>query len=130
MRAKHAHVRTKPHGRPLAKRAPRKATTFRLAPLYQESLKLLGQLKKMPLNQMVNEAVGEYIETRSAEVEADLEETLRRLKAYRKADPNFESAIAKFAEAEAVMADEDPVEGKAAPAAGPAQRVVRELLRG
>lgn len=63
-------------------------------------------------------------------MEADLEETLRRVKAYRKADPDFESAIARFVEAEASLSGEDPVEGKTAPAAGPAQRLVRDLIRG
>jgi hypothetical protein len=64
-------------------------------------------------------------------VEADLEETLRRVRAYREADPNFESAISGFVNAEAAVAGEDPVEGKTgSAAAGPAQRLVRKLIRG
>ena len=47
----------------------------------------------MPLNRLVNEAVGEYLDTRSATVEAELEETLRRVKAYRHADADFESIV-------------------------------------
>ena len=35
---------------------------------------------RVPLNRLVNEAVGEYLDTRSATVEAELEETLRRVK--------------------------------------------------
>jgi hypothetical protein len=132
MKAKHAHVKTPHHGRVLPKRAKsqRNATTYRLDPRFQQGLALLGQIRKLPLNRMVNEAVGEYLESRSAAVEADLEETLRRIRAYRKADPNFEGAISRFAEAEAALAGDDPVEGKTAPAPGPAQRLVRDLIRG
>ena len=116
----------------MAKRAksPGKATTYRLDPLFQKGLALLGTITKTPANRMVNEAVGEYLESRAAEVEADLEETLRRVKAYRNADPDHESAIARFVEAEASLAGEDPVEGETAPATGPAQRLVRNLIRG
>jgi len=97
----------------LPKRAKgqRNATTFRLDPRLQQGLSLLGQIRRLPLNRMVNEAVGEYLESRSAAVEADLEETLHRVRAYRKADPN-EDAISRFAEAEAALAREDPAKGK------------------
>ena len=67
----------------------------------------------------MNEAVGDYLEARSASLEADLEETLRRVRAYRRADPDFEAAIAEFGEAEAELAAEDPVEGKTTRAQGP-----------
>jgi hypothetical protein len=93
-------------------------------------LALLGEVRRVPLNRLVNEAVGEYLDTRSATVEAELEETLRRVKAYRQADPGFESAISKFADAEAELAPDDPVEGHSTRAKGPAQRLVRELIRG
>lgn len=132
MKAKRAPVTRRRQGRALLKRAKglRNATTYRLDPRFQKGLALLGEVRKLPLNRMVNEAVGEYLESRAAAVEADLEETLRRIRAYRKADPNFESAISRFAEAEAALAGKDPVEGKAAPSAGPAQGLVRELIRG
>jgi hypothetical protein len=132
MKAKLAGVTSRRQRRVLPKRAkgPRKATTYRLDPRFQEGLALLGQIQKLPLNRMVNEAVGEYLESRAAAVEADLEEILLRVRAFRKADPNFDSAISRFAEAEAALAGEDPVEGKTAPATGPAQRLVHELIRG
>jgi len=118
--------------RAVAKRTKvlRKATTYRLEPRFQKGLALLGTITKKPANRMVNEAVGAYLASRTAEVEADLENTLRRVKAYRCADPDYESAIRKFVEAEAELAREDPAEGEMAPAAGPAQRMVRNLLRG
>ena len=108
----------------------RKATTFRLDPALQAGLAVLGQVLKTPLNRLVNEAVRGFIEKRSAEVEADLERTLERLKACREKDPRFESAIAKFVEAEASLGRDDPMEGRPRPAAGPAQTMVHELLRG
>lgn len=113
-----------------AKRVSRKATTFRLDPSLQAGLVLLGKISKKPLNRLVNEAVRGFIEERSAEVEADLQQTLRRLKAYRKMDPHFESAIAKFVDAEATLAGEDPVEGRQQPTTGPSQTMVHQLLRG
>src|SRR5260370_13241068 len=126
------HTTSRRHVRALPKRAKglRKATTYRLDPHCQKGLALLGKVRKMPLNRMVNEAVGEYLESRAAAVEADLEETLRRVRAYREADPDFESAISGFANAEAALAGEDPVEGKTVSAAVPAQRLVRKLIRG
>ena len=108
----------------------RKATTFRLDPRLEKGLALLGEVRRVPLNRLVNEAVGEYLDTRSATVEAELEETLRRVKAYRQTDADFESAISKFTEAEAESAAHDPVEGQTTRAKGPAQRLVRELIRG
>src|SRR3990170_2078138 len=108
----------------------RKATTFRLDPRLEKGLVLLGEVRRVPLNRLVNEAVGEYLDTRAATVEAELEETLRRVKAYRQADAHFESAISKFADAEAKSAAQDPVEGRTTRAKGPAQRLVRELIRG
>ncbi len=108
----------------------RKATTFRLDPALQMGLAVLGQVLKKPLNRLVNEAVQGFIEKRSAEVEADLERTLERLKAYREKDPGFELAIAQFVEAEAGLARADPTEGRPRPTAGPVQTMVHDLLRG
>ena len=132
MKTRHAPPTARRQARALPKRAQglRKATTYRLDPHFQKGLALLGRVRKLPVNRMVNEAVGEYLASRAAAVEADLEETLRRVRAYREADPHFESAIAKFADDEAALASEDPVEGKTASAAGPAQRLVRQLIRG
>jgi hypothetical protein len=132
MKDRHAPVTARRQARARPKRAKshRNATTYRLDPHYQKGLALLGRVRKVPLNRMVNEAVGEYLKSRTAAVEADLEETLRRVREYREADPNFESAISTFADAEAALAREDPVEGKTTASAGPAQRLVRQLIRG
>ena len=118
----------------VARDAP-KATTFRLDPTLQAGLTVLAQLTKKPLNRLVNEAVQTFIEKRSHEVEADLEAALRRLRAARKNDPTFESGIARFAEAEASLGSDDPVEGRSVEdgrttKAGPARTTVHGLLRG
>lgn len=87
-------------------------------------------MHKKPLNSLINEAVEGFIEKRLAEVEADHQLTIARLKAYRQHDPGFESAISRFVDAEASLGHADPNEGKAQPGAGPAQTKVHELLRG
>ena len=46
-----------------------KAKTLRLAPEYEAGLTLLKGVLGMPVNKMVNEAVGEYIVRRTAKVE-------------------------------------------------------------
>jgi hypothetical protein len=80
---------------------------------------------------LVNEAVERFIDQRAAEVGADLERALESVKALSARDPDFEGAIAQFVEAEASRGGNDPVEGKATTStAGPAERIVRDLLRG
>lgn len=129
VRTKHTQTPNR-RGRRTAAHPPRRATTYRLKPHLQEGLALLGQVRQVSANQMVNEAVGEYLDARTAAVTADLEETLRRVRSYRESDPNFESAIAKFAESEARHGAKDPVEGTEEPRAPSAQRMVRQLIRG
>ena len=112
-----------------------KPTTIRLEPNVQAGLVVLADLLKKPLNRLVNEAVQLFIKERSQEVEDDLENALKRLRAVREKDPDFELAIASFAEAEASLSGNDPVEGtlvddETASTAGPVQTKVHELLRG
>lgn len=129
MRATQAESPNRRNRRPAAP-PHRRATTYRLNPHLQQGLALIGKVRKVSANQMVNEAVSEYLEARTAAVTADLEETLRRVKAYREADPSFESAIAKVAESEARHGGNDPVEGTEDREAQSAQRMVRQLIRG
>lgn len=107
-----------------------KVTTLRLSKPLHEKLELLQQVLGKPLNKLVNEAVDAYVERRTAEVEIDLEATLRRVKAARKRDPRFKRAIASFVAAEARHAKADPVEGTLVRRgeAGPAQSLVRTTL--
>lgn len=125
--------------------------TLRLQPSYEKGLVILKRVLKMPINKMVNEAVAEYIQKRTAEVEAELTTTLEQLHAYRLTDPDFAAARQAFIEGEALHGKDDPMEGRivrvkkpardavksaaSAPtteavAAGPALSKVRELLRG
>lgn len=117
-----------------------RAKTLRLIPEFEVGLGLLKNILHKPVNKMVNEAVGEYIEKRTAEVETDLRGVLEKLKAYKRADPKFASARAQFVEAEGRYGTDDPVEGvvfdveppqrKAGKSKmGPSQAMVRELLK-
>ena len=99
-----------------------KVKTLRLAPEYEAGLALLKGVLGMPVNKMVNEAVGEYIRKRSAEVEIDLSGVLAQVKAYRRADPHFKQALSKFVDAEARHGSRDPVEGVVAAAPSGATR--------
>jgi predicted transcriptional regulator len=107
----------------------RKATTYRIDPAVQAGLALLSKILGRPQNQLVNEAVRDFVARRSREVTSDLEATLESLRAYRKSDPDFERAIADYVDAEASL-KEDPAEGQRAVDIGPAQARVLELLNG
>jgi hypothetical protein len=78
------------------------------------------------MNQLVTEAVAVYVRRTSREVERDLERTLERLRQYSRKDPNFEQAIAAFAEAEATL--DDPLEGRLIDRPQTAQSEIEELL--
>lgn len=104
----------------------RKATTYRIDPVVQTGLSTLSRVLGRPQNQLVNEAVRDFVARRTREVETDLEVTLESLRAYRKSDPNFDRAIADYVDAEASL-KEDPAEGKRADL-GPTQKRVLELL--
>lgn len=106
-----------------------KATTFRIDPVVQSGLSTLSKVLGQPQNQLVNEAVRDFVARRSREVERDLEVTLGALRAYRKSDPGFERAIEDYIDAEASL-KEDPAEGQRAEDVGPAQKRVLELLNG
>ena len=105
----------------------RKATTFRIDPAVQAHLTELSKILGQPLNHLVNEAVRDFVFRRSREVEADLEATLRKLRAYRASDPLFARAIADYVDAEASLS-EDPAEGIRASERGHAQARIFELL--
>ena len=121
---------------------PAKATTFRIDPRVQAGLENLSRLLKRPMNQLVNEAVKEFVRKRSTEVEHKLESTLAALRAYRERDPDFEWALSSFARAEAQHGKLDPAEGEVVvgdlvdgqlvetPEGGPVRQEIRKLLNG
>jgi hypothetical protein len=117
-----------------------KAKTLRLEPEFEAGLALLKGVLGVPINKMVNEAVGEYIRKRSAEVEADLTGVLEQVKAYRRADPHFKQARSRFVDAEARHGRGDPLEGvvvdveppvanRGKPKARSARSMIREVLK-
>jgi hypothetical protein len=109
--------------------AAKKATTFRIEETTMVGLEKLSAILNKPLNKLANEAVREYVARRISEVEIDLASILEDLRAYRKADPDFERSMAEFIKAEA-SATHDPVEGRVVSEIGPAQQRMSKLLHG
>jgi predicted DNA-binding protein len=119
---------------------PHKATTVRLEPNLQRGLETLSKLLKRPMNQLINEALHDYVGRRSHEVEQDLSQTLTALRAYRGRDPGFKAAIAAAARAEAEHDRCDPldgeivlgelVDGRVAVETGPVATEIHQLLLG
>jgi hypothetical protein len=112
-----------------------KVTSVRLEPALRRGLVMLQGILKMPMNKLVNQAVGDFIKRRTAAVETDLEAVLKQVKEYRKRDPKFKEAIRLTAEAEAQAFKDgvrDPAQGTTylihEREVGPAQSMVRELL--
>ncbi len=108
----------------------RKATTLRLDAPLQEGLVLLQSILKRPINRLVNDAVRGYLDLRTAEVAAELEGILSRLRAYRRDDPGFGKTIARLVDEEARLGKLDPAEGRRTADLGRAQTQIRRLLRG
>ncbi len=71
----------------------------------------LSEVLNCPMNQLVNEALEDFVARRSRQVEQDLETTLARLRAYRARDPHFREAVAAAVEAEAQHGQDDPAQG-------------------
>jgi predicted transcriptional regulator len=90
----------------------RKASTFRIEPSVRGALEHLSEVLNRPMNQLVNEALEDFVVRRSHQVEQDLETTLARLRAYRARDPHFREAIAAMVEAEAQHGQDDPAQGE------------------
>ena len=110
----------------------RTAFTLRIDAEERAALKILSKIERRPINQLLNEAIKTYL-SRKSRKERSLESDLQRLEAYRKKDPKFRRAIAKFVEAEVTVTD--PLEGEpfeepdnAPQLTGPIQSKVREVL--
>jgi predicted transcriptional regulator len=119
---------------------PRKATAVRLEPALQRGLETLSKVLKRPMNQLINEALHDYVGRRSHEVEQDVTQTLAALRAYRRRDPGFDAAISASAKAEAEHGKSDDldgeivigeiVDGQPAQERGPVAAEIRRLLPG
>jgi predicted transcriptional regulator len=87
----------------------RKSLTWYMdQPLY-EALSSLSGVAHQSMDQLVTEAVSQYVRVRSKD-EPELKDTLEHLRSYAKQDPDYEDAIAAFVDAEARY--EDPLEGR------------------
>lgn len=96
--------------------------TMRLEPLNEEGLALLKDALGVPMNKMVNEAVGEYVQRRTKSLEATLSGALERVKAHRRADPTFAKDLAEFVSSEAKHGAKDPLEGETYDVTPPARK--------
>lgn len=85
--------------------------TLRLRSYLDQGLEMLRPMLGVSANEMINEAVDEYIEKRTALVETDLGGLLEQVRAYRKADPDFKFARARVVAAEMEMSGKDPTDG-------------------
>lgn len=107
------------------------------------ALEHLSEVLNRPMNQLVNEALEDFVARRSRKIEQDLETTLARLRAYRARDSHFQEAIAAAVEAEALHGQDDPAQGKVvtgdlvngqlvepAEETGPVQSEIHRLLNG
>jgi predicted transcriptional regulator len=110
----------------MAKNARKQATTVRLDPAVKDRLNKLSALTDQSINDLTNEALREFIQNRSLELEKALEATLENVRAVRKSDPGFKRGIAAFAKAEAAL-KHDPAEGKIITESTPAQKKVRGM---
>lgn len=107
--------------------------TLRIDVEEREALENLSEIERRPINQLLNEAIKNYLRQRGQK-ERGLETSLAGLKAYRKKDRGFRRAIKAFVEAEASV--KDPLEGKpieglfedTSKPAGPVQSKVREVI--
>ena len=84
------------------------ATTLQLDAQSRIALKKLSKTLGRPVTQLLNEAVKIYVRQVSAKA-PKLEDSLAKLREYRKKDPNFSRADEAFIDAEATL--DDPVEG-------------------
>ena len=92
-------------------KASPKATTYRLDPAVQESLLKLQRFLNVPQNRLVNEAVKAFVEQRTTQVVADVEDLLSSVRQHRNVDPNFDAAIGTLVDAEARFGADDAWEG-------------------
>ena len=112
----------------------RVAFTLRIDEEERAALENLSKVERRPVNQLLNEAVRNFLLRRRPK-ERSLEANLERLRAYRERDPQFRRARKAFVEAEASVDDPlegEPVEGQLVNGRvepiGPAQSKIRDIL--
>ena len=103
---------------------PNKATTVRLEPALQDGLETLSKVLKRPMNQLINDALRDYVNRRSYEVEQDLNKTLIALRACRRRDPGLKGAEI------ATVVNGELIDGSVADEFGPVETEFHQLLQG
>ena len=98
--------------------------TLRVEPKLYQALSAISSLNRRSKNQLINEAIEQYVVREGRVVEQQVEQTLQSLKLYTQKDPAFEQAIEQFARAE--VDNEDPLEESQA--ITPLQSELRALL--
>lgn len=120
-------TRTRAVARP-AGGSSRVQTTLRLEPDVHQKLQVLQSALGTPLNKLVNMAVAEFVASKAAQIESDLEMALKKIRALRRADPTFAKDFKALAAAEAKYGKNDPVQGKAFREKPSAVSVVRRVV--
>ena len=112
----------------------RKPFTLRIDDAERAALKNLSEVEGRPINQLLNEAIKNYL-SRQGRKERSWEATLEALRKYRKQNAGLQRAIAAFVEAEATL--DDPLEGELMKGqliagqfkpVGPVQSKIRKLI--
>ena len=109
-------MKTRTRTRAVAKTAVASArvqTTLRLEPGLHQRLQVLQATLGTPLNKLVNMALAEFVASKAAQVESELETALKKIQALRRADPTFAKDFKAVAAAETKYGKNDPVQGKA-----------------
>lgn len=104
----------------------RKTLSLRLAPKLYNALSNLSGVAHRSMNDLVTEAVQKFVATESKVQARGLEKTLKNLRSYMDQDPDFEKAIAEFANAEGHY--DDPLEGTTFEVQRPVRSQVETLL--
>lgn len=87
------------------------AMTLRVDQRLKERLAKLSDLRQMPVNKLVNQALQQFVAREVLLIQEDLETSLEALRRLRDSDPDFERAIETAARAELSTAD-DPAQGE------------------
>src|ERR1051326_1701364 len=98
--------------------------TLKIGAKDRVALENLSKMEGRPVNELLREAVKNYLNRRHLN---NLAEIMSALRAYRRQDPRFNKAIGESVEAEASF--EDPLEGELMQEQlGPVQRKIRNIL--
>ena len=102
--------------------------TLRLEASLRETLEVVSKLTRTSMNQLINDAVHQYLADLSPHLVQDLEAKLRQLQSQASVDRDSSEAIRRFAVAEVGVADPFEAEIFEAVPLTASQREFRELL--